>query len=121
MLGLRGLIAPQNNVLWGLIPCLTKSCGISDLADKVRWSIKPLGTTFKHNYFREFETEFKNILGYEFGNYMESIRGKNQRAKISCYYPFKTEVCIHEYLHTYIPYYCYVCMRLYLAAFQKHC
>ncbi len=33
--------------------------------------------TFQYEYFREFETEFKNILVCEFGDYLGSIRGKN--------------------------------------------
>jgi hypothetical protein len=54
----------QNNILRGLIPRLTKSCGgVSDPAEqspagyqvtrnKVLRGIKPLGTTFKYEYFR---------------------------------------------------------------------
>jgi hypothetical protein len=45
---------------------LTKFCGVSDP-----------GNNFKYEYFREFETEFKNILGCEFGDYIVNIRGKN--------------------------------------------
>jgi hypothetical protein len=41
--------------------------------------LKPRGTTFKNEYFSEFEKEFKNISGCEFGDYMGSIHGKNQR------------------------------------------
>jgi hypothetical protein len=52
---------PQNNILRGLILRLTKFCG----------------NNLKYEYFREFETEFKNILGCEFGDYMGYIRGKN--------------------------------------------
>ncbi len=32
---------------------------------------------FKYEYLCEFETEFNNILGCEFGDYMGSIHGKN--------------------------------------------
>jgi hypothetical protein len=45
----------------------------------------------KNEYFSEFEKEFKNISGCEFGDYMGPIHGKNQRSKISCYCPFKEE------------------------------
>jgi hypothetical protein len=63
-------------------------CGVSDPAEQILRGIKPRETTFKNEYFSEFEKKFKNILGCEFGDYMESIRGKNQRSKISCYCPF---------------------------------
>jgi hypothetical protein len=36
-------------------------------------SIKPRGTTSSYEYFQEFETEFKNILGCEFGDFMWKI------------------------------------------------
>ena len=45
--------------------------------NKVLQGIKPRGTTFKNEYFYEFEKEFKNILECEVGDYMGSIRGKN--------------------------------------------
>ncbi len=35
--------------------------------------------TFKFEYFCKFETEFKNFLGCEFGDYLGTIRGKNRR------------------------------------------
>jgi nicotinamide riboside kinase len=79
-------ILKQTVVLQGLIP---KSAGYQTLWNKVLRGIKPQGTTFKYKYFREFKTEFKNILGFEFRDYMGSICGKNQRSKISCYCPFK--------------------------------
>jgi hypothetical protein len=79
----------QNNVLQGLILCLTKSCGISDLAEQSSVGYHIPGNNFKYKKFREFETEFKNILWCEFGDYMESIHGKNLRSKISCNCPFK--------------------------------
>jgi hypothetical protein len=47
--------------------------------NKVLRGIKPCGTTFKNEYFCEFEKEFKNVLGCEFGDYIGLIRGKNQR------------------------------------------
>jgi hypothetical protein len=47
--------------------------------NKVLKGIKPRGTTFKNEYFCEFEKEFKNILGCEYRDYMGWIRGKNQR------------------------------------------
>ncbi len=43
-------------------------------------------------YLRKFETEFENILGCESGADIGSIHEKNQRSKISCYFPFKTSV-----------------------------
>jgi hypothetical protein len=46
---------------------------------KVLRGIKPRGTTFKYENFCNFETEFKNIPGCEFGDYIGSIRGKNRR------------------------------------------
>jgi hypothetical protein len=49
----------------------------------------PRGTTFEFEYLREFETEIKNILGYESGAHMGLIHEKNWRPKISCYCPFK--------------------------------
>jgi hypothetical protein len=58
------------HVLRGLIPTLQNN---------VLRGIKPRGTTFKNEYFCEFEKEFKNILGCEFGDFMGRIRGKNQR------------------------------------------
>ncbi len=96
-------------LIWqrGLIPRRTKSCGgVSDPAELnlagyqtpqnngrvvyilkqtlVLQGIKPQGTTFKYEYFRELETEFKNILRCKFGDYMGSSRGQNQRLTISC-------------------------------------
>jgi hypothetical protein len=55
--------------------------------NKVLRGIKPSGTTFKNEYFCEFEKEFKNILGCEFGEYMggrfvEKTRGKKSRATV---------------------------------------
>jgi dTDP-4-amino-4,6-dideoxygalactose transaminase len=35
--------------------------------------------TFEYEYLREFETEFKNILGCESGAHLGSIIEKNQR------------------------------------------
>jgi hypothetical protein len=95
----------------GLILRRTTSCGVSDPAElslagvsdpAEQWqscahfisdtcsarSDTPQNT-FKYEYFCKFETEIKNILGCEFGDYMGSIRGKNRRSKISCYCPFK--------------------------------
>jgi hypothetical protein len=59
---------------------LTKSCGVSDPEEQssaeyhTPW---PQGNNFKYKYFREFETELKNISGYEFGDYMGTIHVKN--------------------------------------------
>jgi hypothetical protein len=65
-----------NNVLRGLILRLTKSCRVSDPAEQTSAGYHTLGNNFKYEYFREFETEFKTILGCEFGDYMGSIHGK---------------------------------------------
>jgi hypothetical protein len=40
------------------------------LPKKVLRGIKPQGTTFKYDYFSEFETEVKNISGCEFRDYI---------------------------------------------------
>ncbi len=75
-------------VLRGLIPHRTTPCGPDTPLNKVLggtprikilWGIKPQGATFIYKYFREFETELKNILGGEFGDYMGSIRGEKGR------------------------------------------
>jgi hypothetical protein len=71
------LRAPQNNILRGLILRLTKFCGVSDPAEQSSAGYQTLGNNFKYEYFREVKTEFKNILGCEFGDYMGYIRGKN--------------------------------------------
>jgi hypothetical protein len=84
----------QNNVLRGLIPHLTNSCGVSDPRHKVLRGIKPWGTTFKNEYFCEFEKEFKNIFqgvnsGTIWGRFVEKTRGKKSRATVplnSVYY-----------------------------------
>jgi hypothetical protein len=60
--------------------------GYQTLWNKVLRGIKPCGTRFKNEYFCEFEKEFKNILGCEFGDYMgrfeEKTRGKKSRATV---------------------------------------
>ncbi len=84
-----GSDTPQNNVLWGLIPCLTKFCGHQTPRNKVLRGIKPRGTTFKNEYFCEFKKEFKYILECEFGDYMGSIRRKKQRLKSSATVPLR--------------------------------
>jgi hypothetical protein len=61
----------------GLILCLTKSCGVSDPAEQNSAGYQTPGNNFKYEYFHEFETEFKNILGCEFRDYMGLIHGKN--------------------------------------------
>ncbi len=73
----------------GLILRLTKSCGVSHPTEKSSAGYHTPGNNFKYEYFRKFATEFTNILGCEFGNYMSSIHGKSWRQKISCYCPFK--------------------------------
>ncbi len=76
-----GSDAPQNNVLRGLILCLTKSCGISDPAEQSSAGNHTPGNNFKHEYLNKSETDFKNIFGCEFGDYMGSIRGKKLEGK----------------------------------------
>jgi hypothetical protein len=72
-----GSDTPQNNVLRGLILRLTKSCGVSDTAEQTSAGYHTLGNNFKYEYFCKFETEFKTIIGGEFGDYMVLIHGKN--------------------------------------------
>jgi hypothetical protein len=80
----------QNNILRDLIPPASQSStGYQTPWNKVLRGVKPRTTTFKYKYFCKFETEFQNILGCEFGDYMGLIRGKNRRSKISCYCLFK--------------------------------
>jgi hypothetical protein len=64
----------QSNLLQGLIIHLTKSCGVSDPPEQSSAGYHSPGKNFNYEYFREFETEFKNILGCEFGDY--SIWGR---------------------------------------------
>jgi hypothetical protein len=52
----------------------------------------PGGKTFECEYFREFESEFENNLGYESGIHMGSIYDLNKKPKILCYCPFN--VCV---------------------------
>jgi hypothetical protein len=109
---LRGLIqTPRNKVLRGIRPRRIKSCGVSDPAEQwlelctfysihlfcgsdtpqknVLRGINPRGTTLKNKYFCEFEKEFKNILGCEFGDYMGSIHRKNRGKKSRATVPLK--------------------------------
>jgi hypothetical protein len=60
-----GSDTPQNNALRGLILRLTKSCGVSDPAEQSS-AYHTSGNNFKYEYYREFKTEFTNILGCEF-------------------------------------------------------
>ncbi len=46
-------------------------------------------SNFEFEYIGEFETEFYKFLEYESGAQVGSIDRKKQRAKISCYGPFK--------------------------------
>ncbi len=78
----------------------TEQCPAGSDTPQNNEGIRPRGTTFKNEYFCKFEKEFENILGFEFGDYMGSIRGKTQRSKISCYCPFKC--CFSNYLCGYI-------------------
>jgi hypothetical protein len=48
---------PQNNILRGLIPRLTKSAGYQTPWNKVLRGIKPCRTTFNYKYFCKFKTE----------------------------------------------------------------
>jgi hypothetical protein len=79
-----GSDTPKNNILRGLILRRKKSCGVSDPAEQSSAGYHTLWKNFKYEYFREFETEFKNILGCEFGDQMGSIHGKKTRARNSC-------------------------------------
>jgi hypothetical protein len=72
-----GSDTPQINVPRGLILRLTKPCGVSDPAEQSSAGHHTPENNFKYEYFREFETELKNILGCEFRDYMGSILGKN--------------------------------------------
>jgi hypothetical protein len=102
----RGLIlpagsdTPQNKILRGIRPRGINSCRKSDPAkqwpssvhfiadacsagsgtpqNNVPRGIKPQGTTFQYEYILQFETEFKNIVEFEFRDYMGSIRGKTE-------------------------------------------
>ncbi len=73
-------------VLRGLILRLTKSCGVSDPAEQSSAGYHTPGNNSKYKYFSEFETEFKNTLGYEFGTiwvrFMEKTRGQKSRATV---------------------------------------
>ncbi len=59
-------ISLQTLVLRGQIPRLQSPVRYQTPQNKVLRGIKPRGTTFKYKYFRKLETEFKNILGWEF-------------------------------------------------------
>ncbi len=72
-----GSDTPQNNVLRGLILRLTTCCGVSDPAEQSSAGYHTPGNNFKYEYFREFEKEFKIILGCKFGDYIGSIHVKN--------------------------------------------
>jgi hypothetical protein len=85
---LAGYQTPQNNdrdmyilykrlVLRGLILRLTKCCGVSGPEEQSSARYHTLENNFKYEYFREFEKEFKNILGCKFGDYIGLIHGKN--------------------------------------------
>jgi hypothetical protein len=62
----------------------------SSIFFKIPRGIRPWGTTFEFEYFREFESEIENNLGYESGIDMGSIHEKKQWPKISCYCPFNS-------------------------------
>jgi hypothetical protein len=79
---------------WQLHGEIYNFAGSDTPLNKVLRGIRPRGTTFKNEYFCEFEKESENILGCEFGDYMGSIRGKNQRSKISCYCPFNELISV---------------------------
>jgi hypothetical protein len=80
-----GSDTPINKVLRGIRPRGTKSCG----------GIKPRETTLKNKYFREFEKEFKNVLGCEFGDYMGSIREKTRGQKSRATVPLNNLFSAH--------------------------
>jgi hypothetical protein len=54
------------------------------------------GNKLEFEYLLEFETEFKQKLGYESRFHMGSIQKKNWKAKISCYYPLKASFYFPE-------------------------
>jgi hypothetical protein len=60
---------------------------------RAKGSMLKEGTTFKFEYFREFESEFEKNSGYESGIHIGSIHEINKRQKISCYCPFKEHKC----------------------------
>jgi hypothetical protein len=76
-----GSDTPQNKILGGIRPRRTGSCGVSDPTEQSSVGYHTPGNNFKYEYFRKFKTEFKNILGREFGDYMGSIRGKKIEAE----------------------------------------
>ncbi len=51
-------------------------------------------SNYEFEYIGEFETEFFKCLEYESGAHLGVIDRKKQRAKISCYCPFKVTLCI---------------------------
>ncbi len=75
-----GSDTPSNKVLRGMV---------SDPAEQSSAGYHTLRNNFKYKYFREFETEFKNILGYEFKDYMGSIRGQTKGRKSHATVPLK--------------------------------
>ncbi len=79
-----GVWYPQNNVLQGLIPRLTKSCGVSDPTEQSPAGYQTPRNNIQKQIFLRIRKRIQNILGYEFWDYMGSIRRKNQRSKISC-------------------------------------
>jgi hypothetical protein len=70
---------------------LKESPGSIFFRDSTGYRIRPRGTTFKFEYFREFKSEFEKNSGYESGIHMGSMHEINMRPKISCYCPFKSD------------------------------
>jgi hypothetical protein len=64
--------------------------------------MKPRRTTFKYEYFCKFETQFKNILKCEFGDYMGSIRGKTGGQKSRATVPLRSGVGLTVSISTHI-------------------
>ncbi len=56
-------------------------CPLSESFFCVLRGLIPSRTTLKFEYLREFEPEFKEVLGYELGAHMGSIHEKKPEAK----------------------------------------
>jgi hypothetical protein len=50
--------------------CSKRSCRVSDPTEPSLAGNQTSGNKFKNEYLSKFETELKNILGCEFGDYL---------------------------------------------------